>query len=76
MSQTLSVQQAATNLEALISNLRPGEEITLTLGDKPVAKIIPQTLPRRRGGACKGLLIENNSIPEDAHLADFREYMG
>ena len=75
MSLTLTIEQAAARLPELVESLAPGDEIVLTADDRPVAKIVPQPSPkpRRRPGACKGMLtiVED----DDAHLRDFEPYM-
>ena len=74
MSHTLTVEDAAARLAELVSELKPGDEITLMSKDKPVAKIVPEKLPtRRRAGACKGMLTIIRE--DDSHLEDFKEYM-
>ena len=74
MSHTLTIEEAASRLAELVSELQPGDEITLTSREKPVAKIVPEKPPiRRRAGACKGML---TIVREDnSHLEDFKEYM-
>jgi antitoxin (DNA-binding transcriptional repressor) of toxin-antitoxin stability system len=62
-------------LAQLIAGLQPGEAITLVLGDRPVARIIPEGAARRKAGACKGMLMENPEVPDDIHLEDFKDYM-
>ena len=74
MSYTLTVEEAAARLAELVSELQPGDEITLTSREKPVAKIVPEELPiRRRAGACKGMLTVIRE--DDSHLEEFKEYM-
>jgi len=74
MSHTVTIADAASRLADLISSLHPGDEITLTSENRPVAKIIPEPASQRRhAGACKGMLVINRE--DDEHLADFKEYM-
>ncbi len=74
MSQTITIEEAASHLADLILSLHPGEEITLTSGSRPVAKIVPEFAPpRRQAGVCKGMLVINRE--DDEHLADFKDYM-
>jgi antitoxin (DNA-binding transcriptional repressor) of toxin-antitoxin stability system len=75
MSHTVGIAELDRKLAKLISDLRPGEEITVVRDNEPVAKIVPQSAPRRRAGACKGMLIENPDVPEDAYLEDFKDYL-
>ena len=57
MSHILTVEEAAVRLTELIAELQPGDEITLTSREKPVAKIVPEKQPiHRRAGACKGMM--------------------
>jgi len=74
MSYTLTIAEAAARLEELVSELQPGDEITLTSREKPVAKIVSESPPvRRRAGACKGMLTIVRE--DDSHLEEFKEYM-
>lgn len=74
MSFTIPIQQAARQLEQLLSSLGPGDEIVLTRDDQPVAKIVPSRRPiQRRAGSCKGMLVINQD--DDDHLKDFKDYM-
>jgi antitoxin (DNA-binding transcriptional repressor) of toxin-antitoxin stability system len=73
----ISIDQASAQLPTLLSKLAPGEEILLTDGGKPVAKVTPvqdnEPQPKRRLGSAKGIL---TIVSEDeAHLDDFAEYM-
>jgi antitoxin (DNA-binding transcriptional repressor) of toxin-antitoxin stability system len=75
MSHTMPIEQAAATLDDLVAGLAPGDEIVLTRGQRPVAKIIPSiaAVQNRRAGSCKGMLIINQE--DDEHLAAFAEYM-
>jgi len=73
---TITVEEAQAKLAQLVHQLAPGEEIILTEGQRPVAKVIGQgILPRkpRRPGSAKGKLIILEE--DDEHLKDFEEYM-
>lgn len=74
MSHTVSVEHAAAHLAELVDGLNPGDEIVLTSGDQPVAKIVPSASARRRRrpGSCKGMLVVR--AEDDEHLKDFDEY--
>jgi antitoxin (DNA-binding transcriptional repressor) of toxin-antitoxin stability system len=77
MSATITVEEAQAHLKELIGNLAPGEELVITEGQRPVAKIIGQGVPARkprRPGSAKGKLIILEE--DDEHLKDFEEYMG
>jgi antitoxin (DNA-binding transcriptional repressor) of toxin-antitoxin stability system len=73
--QTLSVEQAEGHLSEIIVKLSPGEEIVLTLNDRPVAKLIGTAAerPRPLPGRGKGML--TILADDDEHLKDFAEYM-
>ena len=75
MPHIFTVEEAASRLADLISILGPGDEITLTSHNRAVAKIIPQTGPRRQAGACKGMIIENPEVPDNSYLEDFKDHM-
>ncbi len=73
---TITLEEAQAKLSQLIGRLAPGEEITITEGRRPVAKIIGQGgAPRkpRRPGSAKGKLVILEE--DDEHLKDFEEYM-
>ncbi|MFO0960913.1 MAG: type II toxin-antitoxin system Phd/YefM family antitoxin [Isosphaeraceae bacterium] len=38
---TISIEEAGSRLSELIHRLAPGEEIVITEGDRPVARLIP-----------------------------------
>jgi antitoxin (DNA-binding transcriptional repressor) of toxin-antitoxin stability system len=74
MSQTVTIEEAASHLADLIAGLHPGEEITLTSGNRAIAKIVPaEVKPVRRPGAAKGML--HILKEDDEHLEDFKDYM-
>jgi antitoxin (DNA-binding transcriptional repressor) of toxin-antitoxin stability system len=70
----MPIEEASGRLMEIISGLHPGEEITLTSKNQPVATIIPKKRRHhRQRGTCKGMLTILQE--DDAHLADFKEYM-
>ena len=76
MSQTVTIEHAARHLAELVSALTPGDEITLTSKNQPIARIVPaeaRPVRRRQGGAGQGRLIVLQE--DDEHLKDFQEYM-
>ena len=76
MSETLTIEQAATRLPELIHALGPKDEIILTENDLIVAKITAEPvkpLKERRLGTLKGALIILKD--DDSHLEDFKDYM-
>jgi len=74
---TVSIQEAQTRLTELIRQLSPGEEVVITEGDRPVARLIPTPPPERkprRLGTLRGMVL--HVAPDfDEPLDDFREYM-
>lgn len=75
MVHTISIQQASGEFVALVRALHPGDEIVLTDGPQPVARIVPEP-PRaadRTPGLSKGTL-EIISDEEDDILEHFRDY--
>ena len=74
MTRTMTIEEATGRLAEIVSALRPGEEITLTAQDEPVASIVPKKRRHhRRRGTCKGLLTIIKE--DDEHLADFKDYI-
>ncbi|HEU5115519.1 MAG TPA: hypothetical protein VFT74_02470, partial [Isosphaeraceae bacterium] len=67
---------AQANLPELIHQLAPGEAVTITENDRPVARIVPVTdleAPRPVPGRCRGMM---TVIAEDEeHLKDWAEYL-
>ena len=45
MSRTVKVQEAKTRLSALLADVKRGEEVIITRGDKPVARLVPLQTP-------------------------------
>ena len=72
---TLSVAEAQAQLPQLIDQLRPGEDVVITRGDRPVARLVGEAPPRkpRKAGNCQGMLVI--VADDDDHLKDFAEYM-
>jgi antitoxin (DNA-binding transcriptional repressor) of toxin-antitoxin stability system len=72
---TLTIDEAQSQLPQLIDQLRPGEEIVITRGDKPVARLLSPELPRAVPiiGRGKDKLI--SYVDDDEYLKDFAEYM-
>ena len=76
MTATITVEEAQAHLAELISKLVPGEEIVITKGEQPVARLVGQQAigrqPRQPGSARGKLIILTE---DDQHLEDFKEYM-
>ena len=73
----VSVEDAQARLKDLIAQIIPGEEVIITEGDHPVARLIalpPRKNQPRRLGTLKGTVLY--MAPDfDAPLDDFKEYM-
>ena len=71
-----TLREAQADLAALIARLKPGEQMLIVEGDRPIARLIaepPLDRPPRKPGSARGKL---EIIAEDeSHLSDFREYM-
>ena len=73
---SVSIDEAREKLSELIHDLRPGDEIVITEGEQPVARILPAAKVRRKRqlGTLRGTVIY--IAPDfDAPLDDFKEYM-
>ncbi len=75
---TVTLELAASQLQALIDSLHPGDEIIITRNDQPVARLIGERPPaptgKRKLGTMKGSV--TYMAPDfDAPLDDFKEYM-
>jgi len=74
---TVTLEEAQAKLSQLIGKLQPGEEIIITSGNQPVARLIGETKtekPPRQFGTLKGTVLY--MAPDfDAPLEDFKEYM-
>ena len=73
----ISLSDAQANLPDLIHHLSPGDELIITEGDQPVARLIGSAQPQRKPrqpGTLKGSVLY--MAPDfDAPLDDFKEYM-
>lgn len=59
---TVGVHQAKTTLSELLRRVAGGEEITITRGGKPVARIVPISPAKKRAlGGDRGLF----TVPDD-----------
>ena len=83
---TITLQEAQTGLADLVHGLLPGQVVTITENDQPVARIIPvpaatDFVPRPRppvtgipkAGRLKGLMVVPDDFKEP--LEEMREYM-
>jgi prevent-host-death family protein len=73
--QTLTEDEVRSNLSEVIDSLRPGEDVVVTRGGKPVARLVADLLPKGVPvyGRGKGKMLID--LDDDGHLADFAEYM-
>ena len=76
MPATVTLKEAQSHLEELISKLSPGEEVIITNNQQPIAKLTGQRVsmgrPRQPGSAKGKLTI---LADDNEHLVDFKEYM-
>ena len=74
---SVSVEEARAKLSELIHELHPGEEIVITEGDQPVARLLPaasQVRKQRQLGTLHGTV--TYVAPDfDAPIEDFKDYM-
>ncbi len=74
---TITLEEAQSQLPQLIGKLEPGEEVIITSGNQPVARLIGERKKKkqpRQFGALKGTVLY--MAPDfDAPLEDFKEYM-
>lgn len=74
MSITITIEEAQVRLKELIGELAPGEEVVITEGQRPVAKLVAAPAAERKLGTMKGTVLY--MAPDfDAPLDDFKEYM-
>jgi antitoxin (DNA-binding transcriptional repressor) of toxin-antitoxin stability system len=71
----VDLNQAKTEVAALIQTALSGEEVIITQNNEPVLKLvrISATKPRRQSGSAKGLIWMSDDFDEP--LNDFAEYM-
>ena len=75
---TITLEEAQAGLADLIQQLQPGEEVLITHGSQPVARLVGEATPGRKQPRQLGTLQGTVSYiaPDfDAPLEDFREYM-
>lgn len=76
MTATVTIEEAQSHLREWIAKLAPGDEMSITDDERPVARlVIPRESVRRsrRPGSAKGRLAV--LADDDSHLSDFVEYM-
>jgi antitoxin (DNA-binding transcriptional repressor) of toxin-antitoxin stability system len=83
---TITLQEAQSTLAELVHRLAPGEVVTITENDRPVARlIVPRVTAARpprprppvtgvpKAGICEGLFVAPDDFKEP--LEEMREYM-
>lgn len=75
MSPNVSIEEAQARLRQIIASLGPDDEIVITEGEQPIAKLSLNRVKKQRPGPglCKGMITIVND--DDEHLNDFLEYM-
>lgn len=76
MSQ-LDIAEAGTKLEELLEIARSGEEVVITQGNRPVAKLVPipdKPLSPRQFGSMKDIIWVADDFDEPL-TEEFKEYM-
>jgi len=70
----VNIYEAKTQLSKLIEKVKKGEEVIISKGNKPVAKLvlIDELKPKRKLGTAKGLISILNNF--DSPLEDFEDY--
>ena len=72
--RTIPLEQAMGHLSEIIEKLSPGEEVVITRGDQPVARLISaKNALRPPPGLGKGMITVLSE--DDDHLKQFAEYM-
>jgi len=74
MSTNVSIEEAQAKLREIIAGLGPDDEIVITEGEQPIAKLVRgrATKQRPRPGLCRGMITIVSD--DDEHLKDFSEY--
>ena len=74
MTTHVDLPTAQAKLSAIIAEMQQGDEIVITEGDQPVAKLVGVARSMsRRAGSAKGLITIADDF--DAPLDDFADYM-
>ncbi|NER32564.1 MAG: type II toxin-antitoxin system Phd/YefM family antitoxin [Oscillatoria sp. SIO1A7] len=76
MSQ-LDIAEAGTKLQELLEIARSGEEVVITQGNRPVAKLVPiadKPLSPRQFGSMKDIIWVADDFDEPL-TEEFKEYM-
>jgi antitoxin (DNA-binding transcriptional repressor) of toxin-antitoxin stability system len=72
---SISLEEAGPQLASLVRKAGQGEEVVLTIGAEPVARLTPFTPGgrRRRAGTARDLIL-HLADDFDAPIDDFQEY--
>jgi antitoxin (DNA-binding transcriptional repressor) of toxin-antitoxin stability system len=73
MSSIIGLEEVQTRLAEIIAQLGPQDEVVITAGDLPVARLTPTGAGRASFGSCKGMLTMDSE--DDGHLQEFAGYM-
>jgi len=75
MIQKIQLEEAEKNLKAIIHSALEGDEITITVDDEPVVKIVPvgKGLKNRKLGTAKGEVVIKSDFKEIPH--EFEAYI-
>jgi prevent-host-death family protein len=72
---SVTIEEAQAKLPELIEQVAVGEEVVITRGQRPVARLLAEEQPKRkprRAGNCKGML--TIVADDEEHLKDFEEH--
>lgn len=63
--QTVSIQEAKTNLSSLIEQAARGEPFVIAKAGKPLVKVIPLNVPEQKQQKRLGFMAGQISVPDD-----------
>ena len=63
--QTVNIHAAKTQLSRLVEQAAAGEEIIIALAGRPLARLVPLTVPANGRKRVLGVLAEKLRVPED-----------
>lgn len=71
----VNIQEAKTNLSALIKKVINGEDVVISKGNKPLVKLVllKSAKSKRKLGSAKGKIVIGADF--DQPLDDFKEYI-
>ena len=74
---SVSIEEARAKLSELIHKLHPGDEVVITEGEQPVARLLPAAADARRArqlGTLRGT-VKYVAPDFDAPLDEFKDYV-